>query len=297
MTRLRLAGGCLLAVSFAAGAFSDSARRGPNMIVGGYRVLSADFHVHSFPLSWGTLAPWDTVIEAHRRGLDVIAITPHNHVWVAKVGRWYSGVYSSAGTGPIVLAGEEIVSAQYHLLAVGIQRTIGSNQTVASAIDEIHKQGGIAIAAHPLAQYWPAYDAEARRKLDGAEVLQPIAWRSEDLAGQLRQFYESAHLTAFGDSDYHGLGPVGVCRTYVFTREPTEQGVFDAIRAGRTVVYDRGRAYGDPELIELAARDGRLPKLDPTGQSTGLSVMLSRITGIAGLVIAFFSLGGAHARN
>ena len=291
MTGLGIAAGCLLAVSFAAGTLSNTPGRDPNMTVGGYRVLSADFHVHSFPLSWSTLSPWDTVIEAQRQGLDVIAMTPHHHLWVAKAGRWYSRV---AG-GPIVFAGEEIVSDRYHLLAVGIQRTVSWNRTAASAIDEIHKQGGIAIAAHPIAHFWPAYDAQAREKLDGAEVVQPIAWASEAFADQLRQFYGSAHLAAFGDSDYHGLGPIGVCRTYVFTREATEQGVLDAIRAGRTVVFDRGRAFGDPELIRLASEDGRLPGPDPARLSTGFSVMLSRIAGIAGLLIAFFSFRGPAA--
>ena len=289
MTRLRIVAVCLLTVAFAVGALSNTPRRDPNLMVGGYRVLSADFHVHSFPLSWSTLSPWDTVIEAQRQGLDVIAMTPHNHMWVAKAGRRYARV---AG-GPIIIAGEEIVSGRYHLLAVGIQRTIGWNQTAASAIDEIHQQGGIAIAAHPAMRYWPAYDAQARGKLDGAEVVHPVAWASEEYAAQLRQFYESAHLAAFGDSDFHGLGPIGVCRTWIFAREASEQGVLDAIRAGRTVVYDRGRVYGDPELIRLAAQDGRLPRFDPAALSTGFSVMLSRIAGIAGLLMAFFSMGGA----
>jgi hypothetical protein len=285
VTRLRIVAVGLLAVAFAAGALSSTHRRDPNLMVGGYRVLSADFHVHSFPLSWSTLSPWDTVIEAQQQGLDVIAMTPHNHIWVAKAGRWYA----RAAGGPIVIAGEEIVSARYHLLAVGIQRTIGWNQTAASAIDEIHQQGGIAIAAHPATRYWSAYDAQARGKLDGAEVVHPVALGSEEYAAQLRQFYESAHLTAFGDSDFHGLGPIGVCRTWVFTREATEQGVLDAIRDGRTVVYDRGRVYGDPELIRLAAGDGRLPRFDPAAPWTDFSVMLSRIAGIAGLLLAFFS--------
>jgi hypothetical protein len=40
------------------------------------------------------------------------------------------------------------------------------------------------MAAHPLAQFWPAYDAQAMRLLDGAEVLQPIAYESEKLTTQ-----------------------------------------------------------------------------------------------------------------
>jgi hypothetical protein len=67
---------------------------------------------------------------------------------------------------------------------------------------------------------WPAYDARAREKLDGAEVVHPVALRSEEYAAQLRQFYGSAHLAAFGDSDFHGLGPIGACRTWVLRAKP-----------------------------------------------------------------------------
>jgi hypothetical protein len=245
-------------------------------------VLAADLHVHSFPLSWATLAPWDTVIDARWQGLDVIAMTGHNHIWVAKVGRWFSRFIG----GPTVLVGEEIVSPHYHLLAVGIDTTVSWNRTAASAIDAVHRQGGIAIAAHPLAQFWPAYDAEAMRKLDGAEVLHPIAFESENLAMQLRQFYGRVRLTAIGDSDYHGLGAMGLCRTYVFTREETEQGILNALREGHTVVYDRGRAYGDPALILLAAEDGTLPKLALAAPVHGFLSVYSRIAGILGLMAA-----------
>jgi|HubBroStandDraft_1064217.scaffolds.fasta_scaffold00297_11 hypothetical protein len=279
MTALRWIASGLLLASLAAGTIGDSPRAHPPMILGGYRVMAADFHVHSFPLSWATLSPWDTAIEAQRQGLDAIAIVGHNHVWVSKVGRWFSRRWG----GPLVLTGEEIVSAHYHLLAIGIDSTIDWRQTAVSAIREIHRQGGVAIAAHPLAGSWPAYDAQARQALDGAEVLHPIAYESADLATQLRQFYGSAPLTAIGDSDYHGLGPIGICRTYVFTKEETQPGILDAIRHGRTVVYDRaGRAYGDPDLIRVAAADGRLPRLD----STPAPSMFSRIAAILGLTAA-----------
>lgn len=280
----RLAAFSLLAISFYTGTFSHAARSYPPIVLGGYRVLAADFHVHPFPFSSSTLAPWDISGEARRQGLDAIAITPHNHTWVAKAGQWYSEHFG----GPMILVGEEIHTARYHLLAIGIRNTVSWNQTASSAIDEIHKQGGVAIAAHPTKTYWPGLDSEARRKLDGAEVVHPIVWRRDHLAAQLRQFYESAHLTAFGDSDYHGPGPVGVCRTYVFTRDTTEAGILDALREGRTVVYDRGQVYGDAALIGLAARDGRLPSLATTAPvQAGFSGAVSRITGILGLLALF----------
>jgi hypothetical protein len=100
------------------------------------------------------------------------------------------------------------------------------------------------------------------RKLDGAEVVHPVGLRDEAFAAQLREFYGRARLTAIGDTDYH-LGPMspqvgamGLCRTYVFARERTEKGVLDALREGRTVVYDRDHIYGDPAMIQLAAQPG-----------------------------------------
>jgi hypothetical protein len=282
MSVLRWIAGGLLLISFASGTLSDLAPARPRLILGGYHVLAADFHVHSFPLSWATLAPWDIVTEAQRQGLDVIAIVGHNQVWVSKVGRSFSRFWG----GPLVITGEEIVSAHYHLLAVGIDSTIDWRQTAASAIDEVHRQGGVAIAAHPVASYWPAYDAKAMQALDGAEILHPISYESDHFATQLRQFYNRTPLTAIGDSDYHGLGPVGLCRTYVFAEVETQQGVLDAVRHGRTVVYERaGLAYGDPALIRLAA--GTLPEISLRAPAAaGFLTWLSRIAGILGLTTA-----------
>jgi hypothetical protein len=97
--------------------------------------------------------------------------------------------------------------------------------------------------------------AEALRVLDGAEVVRPEAQGDERLASQLREFFSRADLTAIGDSDYHGIGLIGYSRTYVFARERTEQGVLDALREGRTVVYDRGRAFGDPAMIQMTSEN------------------------------------------
>ena len=81
------------------------------------------------------------------QGLDAIAVTGHNEVVDAKVGRWFSRLIG----GPIVLVGEEILSEpRYHLIAVGISTYVDFHQRAADAIDEIHRQGGVAIAA-PIA--------------------------------------------------------------------------------------------------------------------------------------------------
>jgi hypothetical protein len=286
----RLASACLLLCALAAGTLSGPPAFKRPVILGGYRVLAADFHVHTFPFSASTLAPWDIVLEARRQGLDAIAIAGHNETWSAKVGQWFS----RSVAGPLVLVGEEVHAPRFHMIAVGIHTTVSWRRSAAGAIDDVHAQGGIAIAAHPVAASWPAYDAEALRKLDGAEVMQPISYSGPDAARQLEQFYQRAHVTAIGSSDYHGTGPLGVCRTYVFVRPETtqavggqsvtEQSVMEALRAGRTVVLDRGRAWGDPALVPLAMQNRSLLEPEaPSGYAKFLAV-LSRTCGVLGLV-------------
>jgi hypothetical protein len=141
------------------------------------------------------------------------------------------------------------------------------------------------------------------RKLDAAEVVHPIGLRNEAFASQLREFYGRSHLTAIGDTDYH-LGPMaphvgemGLCRTYLFVRERTEKDILNALREGRTVVYDHEHVYGDPAMIQLAADDGRLPKLALVVPERRFSGALSGILGLLGLLGCCVTLGGMWGRS
>ena len=56
---------------------------------GEWRVLEADFHAHT-RFSDGFLSPLDLVLQARRRGLDVLAVTEHNNVFPALIARSYA---------------------------------------------------------------------------------------------------------------------------------------------------------------------------------------------------------------
>ena len=276
MNSARLVSVSLLVASLAAGTLADRPQSQPPLWIAGYRVLAADFHVHSYPLSASTLAPWDLVLEARRQSLDAISITGHNQVEAGLWGRWFARLVG----GPTVIAGEEIHAPRYHLIAAGIHSTISWRNTAAQSIAEIHAQGGVAIAAHPVRGLWPAFDPQAMALLDASEIMQPIVYSFKYGARELREFYQRAPLAAIGSSDYHGMGPLGFCRTYVFARDNSEQSILEAIRRRRTVVYDRdGRAWGDPKLIQLAA--GRLRSREP--QPSGVLDLFSRAAGLLGL--------------
>jgi hypothetical protein len=254
-------------------------------------VLTADFHLHMFPMDESVLSPWDVVLESRRRGLDVIALTGHNHVWAGKIGRWFAGL---TGKPPLVLVGEEVITPTYDMIAVGIEHKIDWRGTAAETAQAIHAQGGIAIAPHPLKNYWPAFDDAAMRELDGAEVVHPVAFAGEEYASQLREFYERRPLAAIGSSDFHGNGHPGYSRTYVFVRQVSrqvsrqavvsQQAVIDALRAHRTVVVGPdGRAYGDAELIRLA--NGSLPRAG-VEEPEGAWGWVSRVSALLGMVVA-----------
>lgn len=289
MTRTQMAIVALLLAAVAAGSASDGDQRDPPLTIDGSRVLAADFHVHPSVFSAGALAPWDLVLEARRRRLDVIAITPHNQVFTAKLGRWFA---ARAG-GPTVVAGEEIRNATFHIIALGIVRGVSWDQAAASAVDAVHAQGGVAIAAHPTAAYWPGLGGRATLELDGSEVMHPAAFLRPQARADMRQFYERRRMTAIGSSDYHGLGAMGLCRTYVFARDDSEAAVIEALKAGRTIVYDRdGTAYGDPHLLATAARSLALRERERAWESSltapagGSLAALSRLAGVIALLFA-----------
>lgn len=242
----------LFLAGLAGGTIYDCPQTAEPLQAGPYRVLEADFPVHTF-LGDGALSPWNVVLEARRRGLDALAITNHNQVFAARLARRFA----RAAGGPIVLVGQEITAPGWHLIGAGLERAVDWRQPAAAAIAEVQRQGGVAIAAHPVKVFWPAFTDEVVAALDGAERMHPLVYAVPDERDDLPLFWDRARrvnprLAAIGSSDYHAFDQLGVCRTYVFVTEAGEAGVLDAVRRGRTVVFDPdGVPVGDPELIEL----------------------------------------------
>jgi predicted metal-dependent phosphoesterase TrpH len=286
---LRLVSATILGVGVIAGTIADRSAVRPEIVLGGYRVLSADFHNHSSTWSDGALTPWGLVLEATRQGLDVIAITGHNEVLDAKVGRWFA---SHAG-GPTVLVGQEILSPGHHVIGVGTEQVVDSRLSVAQQVEAIHGQGGVAIAAHPVPPFWPAFDDAAMQQLDGAEICHPLVYGNPEGQRDLEQFLARKPLTAVGSSDFHGSGRMGLCRTYVFARDASAEAVLEALRARRTVVYaPEGKVYGDPALVPLAEEHPELRDQATRDAPPGALDWVSRLCGVVGLI--GWSVGSAR---
>jgi hypothetical protein len=292
----------MLAVGAIGGTLVDERPARPPVRRGDWRVLEGDFHAHT-RFSDGLLSPLDLVIQAERRGLDVLAVTEHNTTWPAQISR----AFSRAVGGPTVIIGEEVTAARYHVHGLGLTERVDASLPLDAVIDEVHRQGGVVIAAHPVRRFWPAL-VPARGRLDGAEVMHPGAyawgnrdgtrWRWDDMRDYyLDEVATGRRFTAIGSSDYHGFTTLGVCRTLLFVHEPsggldehgrdgTERAVLEALRTARTVVYDlEGRAYGDAEMIALLQRDPYVPRANLYGYAAhGWADGILRVMGWLGFV-------------
>lgn len=277
-------------VLIAAVAFATAAVEAPTaepVVAGGFRLVTADLHVHAFPGD-GALAPWDIRREARRRGVDVVAITNHNQLHAARLDR---ALFPDA-PAPLTLMGEELTAPGYHLLAVGIREPIDWRLPLASAIRAIHAQDAIAIVAHPTDRWREQIDDEALALLDGVEVAHPVRRKGPSARGQLDALFARAvrlnpTIAAIGASDYHFNAPLGSWRTIILARDLTQDAVFEAIRAGRTVAVDAaGHPFGRPDWTSLVAAGTGLPTADTLTHS--LTVAL------AWLALVFLVIFGRH---
>jgi len=276
----------LLFVAIAAGTVVDRPRPVPPLTLGGYRVLAADFHIHSSTWSDGAVTPWGIVLQAQRDGLDAIAFTGHNQIWDGKAVRQFSALVG----GPTVMPGQEILSLGHHVIAVGTHTVIEGGHPAATLIAEVHRQGGIAIAAHPLADAWAGFDDAAMNTLDGGEICHPMVYALDRAQPELEQFAARGRFAAIGSSDFHGVGRIGLCRTYVFAHDDSADAILEAVRARRTVVYGRGgQAYGDPELVRLAADHPHLRESATVDPPAGALEWISRVAGVFGLLGLVFA--------
>ncbi len=283
----------LFAAGIAIGTLLDPSPDRAVAMRGGFRVLEADFHAHT-RFSDGVLSPFDLAVQGRRRGLDVLGVTEHNMVFPAKLARWFSPKIG----GPTIVVGEEVTTKAFHVHAIGVERKIEPRQSLRAVIDDIHAQGGVAIAAHPVKHFWPWF-LPVRDVLDGAEVMHPIAYGGRGDASwrwtQMRDFYLDAGaaghaLTAIGSSDYHFFSPLGITRTLVFAERDDAASIVDALKRGRTVVYDlEGNAYGDPALVDLLAREPYTMRAQDYGYAgAGALDRIARIGGWFGLLGLFF---------
>ena len=197
----------------------------------------ADMHLHTL-YSDGTMEVQALLDHVEQQtDLDLVAITDHERIDGALRAR---ELHAAGGYHFELVVGEEITTRRGHVLALFLDERIPPLRPLEETIARIHEQGGIAIAAHPLAPLTPSLghrsllrlhrDPDPRHRLDAIEMLNP------SIAGRARRPHRAAlnelmGLAAVGNSDAHVLEHVGTGWTW-FPGASAEE--YRAAIAGRT---------------------------------------------------------------
>src|SRR6202789_4226745 len=114
--------------------------------------LFIDLHCHSRFSADGVAEPEALVAEARAKGLNGFAITDHNTSACVDYFEQH-GFLNKEGTpvnGLLIIPGQEITTAEGHLLALGVSLPDNlKGIPAAEAVKLIHEKGGLAIPPHP----------------------------------------------------------------------------------------------------------------------------------------------------
>jgi hypothetical protein len=115
-----------------------------------------DVHVHTVS-SDGDDTYEEMLQKALDLGFDFLAIT--DHYGISDATRAESSIKCRAELRLFCIPGEELFAGPkpHHLLALGTSEEISPILTLQEQVDEIHRQGGLAVAAHPAR---PGYSTE-----------------------------------------------------------------------------------------------------------------------------------------
>jgi predicted metal-dependent phosphoesterase TrpH len=183
---------------------------------GGGALGKADMHLHTL-YSDGTASVQAVLdhVEAHT-DLDVIAITDHERIDGALRAR---EIHATAAYAFELVMGEEITTRRGHVIALFITERIPALRPLPETLERIHDQGGIAIAAHPMAPLTPSLGAgsllaaqaatDPRHALDAIELMNPSAAGRVRRAARDRLNAEVLRLAGVGNSDAHVLEGIG----------------------------------------------------------------------------------------
>ena len=202
-------------------------------------------HAHTHYSHDSNRSPQELIREAEAEGIDCIAITDHDRI---------DGALEARELSPRVrvIIGEEISTADGHLVGLFLTQRIEPGLPVEQTIEQIHAQGGLALAPHPFCTLCEdsLMDRTHRiaRLLDGVEIhnaQNPLPWQDARAALFARQH----ELAAYSGADSHLAG----YRTPAYQLMPDFDGPASFLASLRQAQLVMGR-FGPRYIAQMTFR-------------------------------------------
>ncbi len=250
--------------------------------IDGYHTMKCDFHVHTV-FSDAQVYPAGRVDEAWSDGLDAIAITDHieyhkftDYIPVGDLNTPYE-IARKRGQqiNLIVIPGSEVTRSKPlgHLNALFITdaNALAVDDEL-EAIDAAWRQGAYIFLNHPgypdrNSDIWPVHEKLiAEGKLRGIEVF-----NKTEAYPKAYDYAVKYGLAPFANTDIHQMsghlyrGRLERPMTLVFAKDPSAEGIKEALFAGRTLAFFANNLFGSEDLIsQLVDKCIRIkPLVDP----------------------------------
>jgi hypothetical protein len=198
--------------------------------------LLIDLHIHTSKYSWcSSIEPQQAVYKALELGLDGIALVEHDRVWSDE--DIIQLKTQTKANSLIILRGQEIscnTEDKYrhgHLITFGYYRIDHQNLSTREVIAAVHREGGLAIAAHPFRGGFGLGEDIYLLDIDGIEVLHPQHDAKKIL--KARQACSQLNLPALAGSDAHEVIEIGTYITYFPHDIHSEEDLIREIKAQR----------------------------------------------------------------
>jgi predicted metal-dependent phosphoesterase TrpH len=234
------------------------------------QISKADLHIHTTASDGAATVPELLEYVVQMTDLRVIAITDHDSITAAKEASRLARQF-----GVDVITGEEVSTADGHLLALFIDTFLPPQRPAAETIAAIHAQGGLAIAPHPFDRSVPslgrtglAHDGWDFDAIEGFNA--GVIWSQRSSNSAAQRAAAAVGLPAIGSSDAHTLATTGLGYTLFPGADAND--LYHALQAGQ--VGWGGRYWGPGQYIDMGhrlIRRGRLwGALDLTAAFSGL---------------------------
>jgi len=165
-------------------------------------MAKADLHLHT-DFSDGLHTPRLVVKAASKAGLQMIAVTDHDTMEGAFRAQEYS--LRRPDLGVQVILGEEVSTLNGHVIGLFLKQFIPARLSAKRTVELIHRQGGLAILAHPFHMYTGKQSDHPR----AVEILDQIPFDGIETInhGDALSFWSNKKAQKI--MSHHRLAPIG----------------------------------------------------------------------------------------